>query len=261
MNFVTNPIDGLRIAYHRAGTGPAVVMIHGSALSHAVWREFGYVRDLAADHTVIALDLRGHGRSGKPHAQAAYRMELFVADVLTVLDQLEIDRADYLGYSLGGRIGFALADAYPERVMKFISAAGAPGNQPGAFDRIFFPGCIQTLESGDLQAFLATWQAFSGQTLDPVTRAAFATNDGPALAAYMCQSEREPGVPDSRLAGFIPPTLLLVGSEDSQRLGAAEQVRATVPRASLHVIPGATHADLLSRPEALSAVRAFLSNP
>jgi len=259
VDFIVNPLDDTRIAYRHSGTGPPVVLVHGTALSQVIWRGFGYVRDLAADHTVITLDLRGHGRSDKPQDESGYRMELFVADVLAVLDRLEVEQADYLGYSLGGRIGFSLLDTFPGRVRRFVSAAGAPGNRSGAFERLFFPGCIATLEKQGMTGFLDGWQEYAGGPLDRSTRAALAANDAVALAAYMRQADQDTGVPDDRLARITAPTLLLVGSQDAERLAAAERVQAVRPATTVRVIPGATHADLLRHPDALSAVREFFT--
>ena len=67
VDFAENPADGIRIAYRITGSGPAVVMVHGTMLSQVIWRGFGYSRELADDFTVITPDLRGHGRSDKPH--------------------------------------------------------------------------------------------------------------------------------------------------------------------------------------------------
>jgi pimeloyl-ACP methyl ester carboxylesterase len=253
VELATNPKDGVRIAYRTFGSGPAVVLVHGTALSQAIWRGFGYVQALSTDHTVITLDLRGHGRSDKPHDPPSYRI-----DVLAVLDRLQIEQAHYLGYSLGARVGFALGDTHPERISSLISVAGAPGNQPGAFDRVFFDGCILALEDGGMAGFLDAWQDSSGP-LDKPTVGAFAANDAEALAAYMRESENDTGVPTDRLAGFVPPVLLLVGSEDGERLTAARQVQAVLPTAKLQVIDGATHGDVLRRPETAEAVRLFLA--
>jgi pimeloyl-ACP methyl ester carboxylesterase len=258
MDYVTNPIDGVRIAYRRTGAGPAIVMVHGTALSQVIWRGFGYLRAFDPDHTVITLDLRGHGRSDKPHDPAAYTMDRFVADVLAVLDVLDVERADYLGYSLGGRIGFSVAEAVPQRIGRFVSAAGAPGNQLGAFDRVFFPGCSQTLVDGGMAGFLDGWQAHSGSPVDAATRAAFAANDPLALAAYMRNAELDAGIGEAALARFSPPTLMLVGAADEERLTVAEHVVAVAPHARLHVIQGAGHGNVLRHPEAIPTIRAFL---
>ena len=105
MNFAENPADGVRIAFRTTGSGPAVVLVHGTALSQVIWRGFGYSRELADQFTVITLDLRGHGRSDKPHDRQVYSVESMVGDVLAVLDATGTDRAHYVGYSLGGRVG------------------------------------------------------------------------------------------------------------------------------------------------------------
>ncbi|MCU1403299.1 MAG: putative hydrolase/acyltransferase [Microbacteriaceae bacterium] len=267
MDFAINPADGIRIAYRASGstsgstsgTGPPIVMVHGTALSQAIWRGFGYSRGLGTDHRVITLDLRGHGRSDKPHVQSAYSNELFVGDVLAVLDQLGVDRAHYLGYSLGGRVGFSLAAAHPERMLSFVTAGGAPRIGRGSFDRVFFPGCVDVLESGDMDRFLDAWER-SGATLDATTMAAFRANDALALAAYMRAAEDDAGVTGAALANIRLPTLLLVGSDDSTRLRSAMDALKVMPSATLRVLDGANHSDTLRHPEALPAVREFIAS-
>ncbi|MCS5732994.1 alpha/beta fold hydrolase [Herbiconiux daphne] len=258
VDFATNPADGTRIAYRAIGEGSPLVLVHGTALSQAIWRGFGYLREFTRDHRVITLDLRGHGRSDKPHSAGSYAMHLFAADVLAVLDALEIEAAHYAGYSLGGRVGFSLAAAHPGRLRSFVSLAGAPGTGGGAFDRVFFPGSLQALESGGMAGFLEGWERASGAPLDPITRGAFAANDAAALAAYMRETERDERVPDAALAALPMPVLLAAGSRDPERLRAAHHVRGLLPTAELAVIEGATHADTPRHPEALALTRAFL---
>jgi pimeloyl-ACP methyl ester carboxylesterase len=261
----TNPVDGVRIAFRRfdppAGTtpaGPAVVLVHGSALSQVIWRGLGFVRELGADRPVVTLDLRGHGRSGKPHEDAAYSPHRMASDVVAVLDEAGLDQVDYVGYSLGGRVGFALLDEHPHRVRRFVSVAGSAANRPGAFDRLFFPGCTAAVETGGMEGFLARWQAHSGP-IDPQTRSALAANDPLALAAYLRAGENEDGVAAERLPAITNATLLLVGDQDDERLAAAEHLVAVLPAARLDVLAGAGHGDVLRHPGALPAVRAFLT--
>ncbi|MEO7006277.1 MAG: alpha/beta hydrolase [Terrimesophilobacter sp.] len=257
MDFAENPADGTRIAYRTTGSGPAVVMVHGTALSQVIWRGFGYSRELAGRFTVITPDLRGHGHSDKPHESSAYSMALMVSDVLAVLDETGTDQAHFLGYSLGGRVGFSLAATHPERMLSFISAAGAPSAGRGSFDRVFFPGCIDVLESDGMAGFLTAW-ANAGATIDADTRAALTRNDPRALAAYMRQSQDDPGVPDTAVAAITLPTLLLVGTKDDERLDAAKNAVRIMPSATLRLLPGATHGDTLQHPDALPEVREFL---
>ncbi|MDP9827460.1 alpha/beta fold hydrolase [Kineosporia succinea] len=305
MDSVNSPVDGTRIVYRTfpcvSGDegAPTVLMSHGTALSQAIWRGFGYVRALTTTHRVITVDLRGHGRSDGPHHETAYGMDAFVADIIAVLDEVIGSTAttgrapgdnrisgpgqapnagptasaqpiagpgaegpatvDYVGYSLGGRIGFSLAATHPERLNRFVSIAGAPGTDKGAFDRVFFPGCITALREGGMDGFLTGWQHHTGTQLDAATRHAFAANDAQALAAYMSRSEDDPGVDDDTLERFTVPTQMIVGALDRERVSAAQHVREVLPSAQLLVVDGATHGSILREPATLQAVTAFLA--
>ncbi len=114
------------------GSGPAVVLLHGTSANHAVWEPVG---DALADHaTVIALDQRGHGRSDKP--QAGYTGPDFAGDVLTVLDALGIERAVVAGHSLGGRNAWVTAALHPERVSGVVVVDYAPFVEAAVLDEL-----------------------------------------------------------------------------------------------------------------------------
>jgi pimeloyl-ACP methyl ester carboxylesterase len=107
---------GVRIHYTVEGNGEAVVLIHGMAFDLAMnWEAPGIVKGLADRYRVVALDVRGHGRSGKPHEPKMYGHHL-VADVIRLLDHLKIEKAHIVGCSMGGRIAGALLTEHPERV-------------------------------------------------------------------------------------------------------------------------------------------------
>lgn len=258
MDFATNPHDGSRIAYRSTGQGSPVVLLHGTALSQAIWRGFGYLRALGDTHRVITLDLRGHGRSDKPHAAASYGIDLFVGDVIAVLDALGVPAAHVVGYSLGARVALAVAASHPERVISLSSVAGAPGTGVGVFDRVFFGGAIPALEHGGMAGFLEAWERASGHPVDAATRMAFEANDAAALAAYMREAERLPRATDAELAALPMPVLLLAGTRDRERLTAMEHLRAHLPDAEWHVLDGATHADTPRHPQALPLLEAFV---
>lgn len=104
--------NGVSIRYVERGTGPAVVLMHG--YTGTLDRHFianGVFANLAQDHRAIAFDLRGHGKSGKPHDPGAYG-EVMAGDVVRLLDHLKINRAHVIGYSLGALIA-GLAGASP----------------------------------------------------------------------------------------------------------------------------------------------------
>jgi pimeloyl-ACP methyl ester carboxylesterase len=107
---------GVKIHYLIAGHGPAVVLIHGLHSSAEInWRMNGVIAELAKDHTVIAFDMPGHGRSDKPDGDEAYGRQL-VEDVVLLLDELKIRQAQMVGYSLGGMVIMRLLADHPERV-------------------------------------------------------------------------------------------------------------------------------------------------
>src|SRR5438046_3215341 len=96
--------QGVKIHYLVAGQGEPVVLIHGlNASAEINWNLPGVVAELTKDHHVIALDLRGHGRSDKPQGEDAYGLAV-VEDVVHLLDHLHIQRAHIVGYSLGGMV-------------------------------------------------------------------------------------------------------------------------------------------------------------
>ena len=95
---------GARLRYVDQGSGPPVVLVHG-ILGNVEnnWLETGVQPKLSQHFRVIALDLRGHGKSAKPHDRKLYGQEV-VLDVIRLLDHLGIKKAHIVGYSMGGRV-------------------------------------------------------------------------------------------------------------------------------------------------------------
>jgi pimeloyl-ACP methyl ester carboxylesterase len=120
--------NGLRIRYVDEGSGPAVVLIHGNGGSLDGWRNAGF-EDLARDYRVIALDVRGHGKSDKPHDPNAYGGEMRL-DVIRLLDHLGINRAHIIGYSMGGSMTAALLTTHPHRFLTAVIAGAAGRMRP-----------------------------------------------------------------------------------------------------------------------------------
>ena len=115
-------IHGYRRAFIKAGSGPAILLIHGIGDSADSWLDI--IPALARDYTVIAPDLLGHGQSDKPRADysiAAYANAM--RDLLAVLD---IERVTVVGHSLGGGVAMQFAYQFPERCERIclISTGG-----------------------------------------------------------------------------------------------------------------------------------------
>jgi len=109
--------DGVRIVYDVAGDGPPVVLLHGGSADSSWWGDL--VPALAERHTVITMDSRGHGRSSFDERQLTFRR--LADDTLALLDELEIDQADIVGWSDGAIIALDIALRRPERLRKVVA--------------------------------------------------------------------------------------------------------------------------------------------
>lgn len=106
----------IRLHYSVEGSGPPVVLIHGSAANADLnWRRAGIIDRLKNDFTVVAFDLRGHGLSSKPHDPALYGIEM-VEDIRRLMGHLKIEKANIAGYSLGGFLALKFVTEHPDRV-------------------------------------------------------------------------------------------------------------------------------------------------
>ena len=114
--------DGAKIHYIQLGSaGSHVVLIHGfTGSAEGTWTANGVAKALAADHRVVAIDCRGHGKSDKPHDPALYGGDRMAQDVIELMDHVGIERAHIHGYSMGGGITARLMAMVPGRI---ISAA------------------------------------------------------------------------------------------------------------------------------------------
>lgn len=112
-------IHGYRRAFVHTGRGPALLLIHGIGDRHDTWRPL--IASLARDHTVIAPDLLGHGRSDKPRAD--YSVPAYANGMRDLLTVLGVDRATIVGHSLGGGIAMQFAYQYPERCERVVLVA------------------------------------------------------------------------------------------------------------------------------------------
>jgi len=109
-------IHGYRRAFVHVGRGPALLLIHGIGDSSETWREL--IPLLARDHTVIAPDLLGHGRSDKPRAD--YSVAGYANAMRDLLSVLDVDRATVIGHSLGGGVAMQFAYQYPDRCERLV---------------------------------------------------------------------------------------------------------------------------------------------
>ncbi|MBN2335413.1 alpha/beta hydrolase [Candidatus Bathyarchaeota archaeon] len=118
MSFASN--RGVKIHYEVEGKGTPFVLQHGFTGNIEEWHDLGYVKALKSCHKLILVDARGHGGSDKPVRPDGYSGKLMAEDAVVVLDDAGVEAAAYLGYSMGGWIGFNLIRYHPDRFTHFV---------------------------------------------------------------------------------------------------------------------------------------------
>ena len=223
--------DGMRLHYVLAGPhdGPPIVLVHGFCSDYELnWVGTRWQETLTgAGRLVLGLDCRGHGRSQKPHDPAAYDRRIMAGDVARLLDHLDIARADYLGYSMGARIGLDVVIAHPERIGRAV--LGGLGQWGGSGGRAEL---IARRMRGDDTVDDSTAEMFYRFA------AARPINDLEALAC--CILGRQEPLTDAELAAIAMPVAIVVGERDAIARGASE-LAARIPIAAFVTIPGRDH--------------------
>ena len=227
--------QGVRIHYEVEGEGPPLVIQHGFTDSIQTWYELGYVNALKSDNQLILVDARGHGESDKPHDPESYKPECNVADVVSVLTDLDIPRAHFFGYSMGAWIAFAMAQFAPDLVHALIIGGGNPNPSLARPDP-----SLQALHKG-VEAIPAVW----GVPVPPSLKARLLTNDMQALIAVRTQRLASPGFA-AILPSMTMPCLLFAGEADPAYPANKEFV-TRMPNATFFSLPGLGHSDTLFR--------------
>jgi pimeloyl-ACP methyl ester carboxylesterase len=224
--------DGLSLAYQEDGQGIPILLIHGFASTAMVnWVNTGWVELLAkAGRRVIAIDVRGHGDSDKPHDPAQYTAPIMAEDARRLLDHLDIAAADVMGYSMGARIATFLALAHPERVRSLILAGMA-------YRLIESTGSPEYIAAAMEAPSLADVADERGQAFRK-----FADQNGADLKA-LAACIRGPRVRiDREEIGrrLTMPVLVAVGTEDTVA-GSPQALAELLPDAEVLEIPNRDH--------------------
>lgn len=192
LHFVT--IHGYRRAFRVAGSGPALLLIHGVGDNSTTWEAVH--AKLAQRFTVIAPDLLGHGESDKPRAD--YSLAAFANGMRDLLAVLGIDRVTVVGHSLGGGVAMQFAYQYPHLVERIVLvctggvtkdvsfglrlAAMPMGGEALAILRV--PGVLPALEGFGRVAGAVLGSTKFGRDLPDATRLLGRLRDPAALSAF-----------------------------------------------------------------------------
>lgn len=219
---------------------------------------------------MIAIDLPGHGLSSSPEDPERYSLDRFADDLAHVLDNLDVERATVLGYSMGGRAALRFAIKHPERLSALILESTSSGihDDKARSERIATDNVLANMiEREGVPAFVARWEklpmwatqsaiADSGRA---ELRAQRLSNNAKGLANSLRGAGAGADAPDmNSLSRISARTLLLSGELDALYIEHTRRLASVIPNAALKTIPGAGHAIHLEQPDAmLSEVTSF----
>ena len=252
------------LAFEELGAGEPLLVIHGFTGSSHAWRP-ELKEELSRQRRVICVDLIGHGESSRPSQPEAYRLDENVEDLCAVLDACEVERALWVGYSMGGRIALGAAVNRPDRVCGLALEGASPGLRERSERRIRVASdekLALCLEEEGLEAFVESWlklPLFETQARLPRAERERShrlrlANAPSALAACLrglgtgCQPNFWPA-----LRGIRIPVRLLVGEKDMKFRRIAARMQAELPFADTRILPGAGHTTNLEDPRAFAA--------
>ena len=240
---------------------PWVVFSNSLATNLSMWDE--QVARLHGKFQILRYDQRGHGATEA--APAPYDFDLLVADVVALYDALDIDRAHFVGISMGGMTALGLVERHPERVNRVVPCDCSAGSTPASAAQWEERIALARQQGMDalVEPTLGRWFAPEAVAADPAlmdkVRAMIRTTplEGFAgCAAAISNFDFRPG-----LAAIRRPAMVVAGTKDAM-LAGAKQVHAAIPGAALVELDGAGHLSNLDRPDAFNrALEDFLGQP
>ena len=222
--------SGVRIRYQVFGQGRPVILIHGFGESLETWQRRGVVRTLSPHFQVIAIDIRGHGRSDKPYDAKSYGAELS-KDVVRLLHSLGTTKAHIVGYSMGGLIALDFAVLHQEHALSIV-IGGAGWNPPETLDD--FRGQAEAFAQGKVPA---------------------RDGDDPKALAALLRGLRVWSEEDVRRIHV--PVAVLIGAND-RFMPHVQRLLRVLPSTQLTVIPEVDHATAPGHPKFAEALLTFL---
>lgn len=249
-------IMGTRLAFLESGAGWPVILLHAFPLSADMWRP--QLESVPDGWRFIAPDLRGFGQS-LPPSGGRITMDDYAADVLGLMDALELDDAVIGGLSMGGYVAFAMHRLAPSRFAGLILADTRPqADSPQALEgRVRLRAVLATdgpagVADQMLPKLLGETTRRERPDIVRQTRALIESASreaiDAAIGALMTRPDSTPGLESISCAALV-----LVGEEDEiAPLAEAEAMQRAIRRSTLSVIPAAGHLSSLERPNVFS---------
>ncbi len=256
-------MSGVRLHQVVEGSGEPVVLVHAIGCDHRMWD--GLAAALVPHWRVVRVDVRGHGQSSVPAGE--YTLEALADDVLGVLDSLSIDKAHWVGLSMGGMIGQAFAINHRERLGRLVLANTSSSYGPEGAKT--WEARMKAVREGGMAAIadLVMQRYFSDEFRERHPEVVMRTKQRvltTPVVGYLgcCAAIRD--LDFSRdLASIHARTLVIAGGRDAGTpVTMSEAIATKIPGSQLAVLPDAAHLSAVEAPGEFNAlVRDFLAAP
>ncbi|MEO6906072.1 MAG: alpha/beta hydrolase [Ginsengibacter sp.] len=232
--------DGTKIYYEIRGNGKPVLLIHGFIVSSNSWKGAALYKDLLKEgYRVIILDMRGNGKSDKPHDTASYANDAEAKDIMRLMDYLKINRYCVVGYSRGSVITSRLLVLDKRIQDAVLGGMGAEFTNPEWPRRILF------------------YRAMMGDSIPELQGAVnYVKQQGFDQLALAYLQKEQPSTSKEELNKVRQPVLVISGDIDTDN-GSAAELAKLLPNSTLATTPG-DHNHAASTPEFSKAVISFL---
>jgi len=255
-------VNGIRLYYEDRGTGRPLILLHGGL---GAIEMFGpNLPALAAGRRVIAVDLQGHGRTAD--IDRPIRPELMADDIAALIRHLGLERADVMGYSLGGGVALQVAIRHPALVQRLV-VVSTPFRRDGFYPEIL--GMQAQVNASMAEAMKQTpmYQLYAGIATRP--------EDWPRLLDKMSAAMKVDYDISKEIAGIRAPTLIVAGDADIFPPSHAVELFGLLgggqrdggwdgsgrPTSRLAILPGLTHYTIFSDPALAEVAVRFLDGP
>ncbi|MEJ2157668.1 MAG: alpha/beta hydrolase [Desulfobacteraceae bacterium] len=217
-------VNGLQMYYEVHGRGRPLVLIHGggSTIESAYGR---VLPEFSKNHRVIAMELQAHGHTRDIDRPLSFRQD--ADDVVTLLRQLKVDKADIIGFSNGGTTALQIAIRHPDVVNKLAVLSAnfrRSGMQPGFFDG-FKNASMEKMLPQDLK------EAYLKANPDPKGLQRMFDRDVARMVSFT-------DISDELIKAIQAPTLVINGDSDVVRSEHALELSQMLPHAKLAILPG-----------------------
>jgi pimeloyl-ACP methyl ester carboxylesterase len=252
-------IDGVGVHYIDRGRGPAVVLIHGMGAHTFTFRYL--LPDLAKDHRVVALDLKGFGYSERPQ-KSDYSLGAQARLVVRLMDALGVETATLVGHSMGGEVAMRVAAGWPARVERLVLVASISGDRIPTLPPLRIMKPVLALFTRLLARHLVKRMSYdprhvTEEVLQGYRSPARIRGSGEAVYQMMRDFRRDRSVDFKRINQ--PILILWASHERIVPRWALGRLRNHFPEAAVVTVERAGHLLLEERPdECISAIRSFL---